>query len=111
MLSKFIAVCGFDCRNCPAFKVTQSNNSEEKKRLAQKWTKATGQKVNPEDILCDGCRAGGRLVAYCATCNIRTCVLSKGYAACVYCPDCPCDKIVQRKTKDMLKELKKKLGM
>jgi hypothetical protein len=109
MLSKFIAACGFDCRNCPAYKVTQSNELEAKKQLADKWSKANGQKVNPEDILCDGCRVGGRLVSYCASCNIRTCALNKEYFTCAHCPDCPCDKIVQRKTKEMLEELKKKL--
>ncbi len=64
-----------------------------------------------EEILCDGCRVqGGRLVAYCAECNIRACALAKGYPTCAHCPDMPtCDKIVQEKTRKGLRELKKKL--
>ena len=110
-LSSLVAYCGFDCSNCPAYKATQSNDIEEKKRVAEKWAKTTGQNMTPENILCDGCRAGGRLVAYCASCNIRTCAIGKGYITCAHCPECPCDKIMQRKTVEMLEELKKNLGV
>ena len=111
-LSKFIAACGFDCRNCPAYKATHSSDITEQKRVAEKWSKANGQKMTVEDILCDGCRVpGGRLVAYCAACNIKTCAQNKGYPTCAHCPECPCDKIVQRKTQEMLAELKKTLGI
>ncbi|MGD1118276.1 MAG: DUF3795 domain-containing protein [Dehalococcoidales bacterium] len=109
MLSDLIAVCGFDCSNCPAYKATQSNDEAERKRVAEKWDKATGTKHTVEDILCDGCRAGGRIVTYCATCNIRTCAQNKGYLTCVHCPECPCDKIVRPGTREMLEALKKTL--
>ncbi len=113
MLSDLVAYCGFDCSNCPAYKATQSGDLEERKRIAEKWSRANGQKMTPENILCDGCRVrGGRLVAYCAECNIRTCAIKKGYLTCAHCPDMPaCEKITQRKTREMLEELKKKLGI
>lgn len=113
MLSDRIAYCGFDCSNCPAYKATQSGDIKERKRVADKWSKTTGQKMTPENILCDGCRVqNGRLVAYCAECNIRTCAINKGYPTCAHCPDMPsCEKIVQRKTREMLLELKKELGI
>ena len=111
-LSDLVAVCGFDCSDCPAYKATHSNDIEEKKRVAEKWSKAAGHTVTVEEILCDGCRAGGRLVAYCAACNIRTCAVSKGYLTCAQCPDMAgCTKITRRKTREMLEELKKKLGI
>jgi hypothetical protein len=107
MLSDFIAACGFDCRNCPAYQATQSNDQAERERIAEKWSKANGQKMTPENILCDGCRVpGGRLVAYCASCNIRTCAQSQGYLTCAHCPRMPCEKIVRPKTREMLEQLK-----
>jgi hypothetical protein len=109
MLNDLIAVCGFDCSNCPAYKATHSDDEAEKLRVAEKWSKAAGKEVTTKDILCDGCRAGGRLVAYCADCNIRTCAQSKGYLTCAHCPECPCDKIVRRGTREMLAALKKTL--
>jgi hypothetical protein len=110
-LSNLVAYCGFDCSNCPAYKATHSDDQDERKRVAEKWTKAAGKPMTITDILCDGCRVhGGRLVAYCAECNIRTCALSKGYLTCSHCPDMPtCEKITTRKTRKMLEELKKKL--
>jgi hypothetical protein len=110
-LSKFIAACGFDCRDCPAYKATHSKDLEEQKRMAEKWSKAVGKPMTIDEIKCDGCRAGGRLVAYCASCNIKTCAQNKGYPTCAHCPDMPCGKIVQRKTQDMLVKLKKELGI
>jgi hypothetical protein len=107
-LSKYIAACGFDCRECPAYKATQSNDQAERERIAEKWSKANGQKMTTENILCDGCRADGRIVAYCATCNIKTCALEKGYPTCAHCPDMPdCGKITRRQTREMLETLKK----
>lgn len=110
MLSDLIAFCGFDCSNCPAYKATHGNDEKEKARVAKKWSKAAGKKMTPADILCDGCRVpGGRLVAYCAECNIRTCALSKGYITCAHCPECPCEKITQPKAREMLEKLRKSL--
>jgi hypothetical protein len=110
MLTDFTAPCGFDCRNCPAYKATHSNDNAERERIADKWSKANGRKMTPEDILCDGCRvSGGRLVAYCALCNIRKCARDKGYLTCAHCPQMPCENIIQQKTKKMLEGLKKQI--
>jgi hypothetical protein len=112
MVPKLVAFCGFDCSNCPAYKVTQSGDVEEKKRLAEKWTIAVAKKVTPEDIFCDGCSAGGRLVAYCVECAIRTCAIAKAYPTCAHCPEMlTCGKVTTRKTREMLVELKKTLGI
>jgi hypothetical protein len=110
-LSDLVAYCGFDCSNCPAYKATHSDDITEKNRIAEKWAKTTGKPMTPEDILCDGCRvSGGRLVAYCAECNIRTCAINKGVITCAHCPEMPiCEKITTRKTREVLEELKKKL--
>jgi hypothetical protein len=111
-LSKYIAPCGFDCRECPAYKASHGGNEEDKKRLVERWSKAAGKAVTLEETLCDGCVAGGRLVAYCADCAIRTCAQAKGYPTCAHCPEMPeCPKITQRKTREMLEKLKTELGI
>ncbi len=110
VLTDFVAACGFDCRECPAYKATHSGDEAEKKRIAEKWSQAAGKTMTVEDILCDGCRAGKRLVAYCATCNIKACAIAKGYPTCAHCPEMlECGKITQRKTREMLEKLKQKL--
>jgi hypothetical protein len=110
MLSDLIAVCGFDCSGCPAYKATQSNDKAEMARVATRWSEATGQKMTPDDIVCDGCRVpGGRRVVYCASCNIRTCAESKGVITCAHCTECPCDKIVRAEAREALEALKKTL--
>jgi Protein of unknown function (DUF3795) len=79
-------------------------------RVAEKWSKAAGQTMTVNDILCDGCRvSGGRRVVYCTSCNIKTCAQSKGVITCAHCVECPCDKIVRQNTREMLEALKKTL--
>jgi hypothetical protein len=110
VLSEIIAICGFDCRKCPAYKATHSNDKAEMERVAAEWSKVAGKKMSVKDILCDGCRVpGGRRVVYCASCNIKTCAEEREYITCAHCPECPCDKIIQRKTREMLEALKKTL--
>jgi hypothetical protein len=109
MLKDIIAACGYDCSECPAYKATHSDDAAEKVRIAEKWSKTIGKTMTVEEILCDGCRTGGRLVAFCATCNIKTCAQAKGYPTCAHCPECPCEKIVKRGTREMLAALKKTL--
>ena len=111
-LGKLVAPCGFDCSGCPVYKVTQSGDDEVKKRVAEKWSKTVGKPVTVKETECDGCVAGGRLVAYCAECTIRSCAVIKSYPTCAHCPEMlNCDRITQRKTREMLAELKKKLGI
>jgi hypothetical protein len=112
-LSPTLAYCGFDCADCPAYKATQSGDIAEQKQVASRWSKAVGKPMSIEQILCDGCRAGGgRMVAYCAECPIRLCAVKRDYPTCAHCPDMSdCGKIIQRKTRRMLVNLKKKLGI
>ncbi len=108
MLDDLIAVCGPSCAKCPAYIATHNYNQAALQRLADEWTKALGRTYTTDDILCDGCRTpNGRRVAFCETCNIRTCAQSKGVITCAHCPECPCEKVVSRHSRDILLELKK----
>jgi hypothetical protein len=110
MLHDLVAICGFDCRKCPAYKATHSNDKTEMERVAAEWSKVAGQKMTVNDIICDGCRApGGRRVVYCASCNIRRCAESKGNITCAHCSECPCDKITRPEAREALEALRKTL--
>jgi hypothetical protein len=110
MLNDLTAICGPSCTQCPAYIATESNNQVELKRIAAEWTKGLGRAFTMEDIICDGCRVpGGRLSAYCATCEIRLCAQGRGAVTCAHCPECPCNKIVAPPAIEALAALKKEL--
>ena len=113
VLDDLMAYCGFNCSGCPAYKATQGNDAAEQQKLAEKWSKSVGKTVTAAETMCDGCHiSGGRLVAYCAECAIRSCAMAKGYRTCAHCPEMlTCDKVTTRKTREMLVELKKTLGI
>jgi hypothetical protein len=109
MLDDLIAICGPSCAKCPAYIATHSGNRAELKRIADEWTKSLGRTYS-DDIICDGCRVpGGRRTGYCATCNIRLCAESRGNITCAHCTECPCEKIVSPKARQILEDLKKTL--
>jgi hypothetical protein len=110
MFSDLTAVCGPSCTLCHAYTATRNNDRKELKKIAAEWSKALNRAFTPEDIICDGCRVpGGRLSAYCATCEIRLCAQSKGAITCAHCALCPCDKIVAPPAREALEALKKTL--
>lgn len=110
VLNDLTAICGPSCAQCPAYIATHSNNKAEFERIAAEWTKAIGRTFTGDDIICDGCRVlGGRLSAYCATCDVRICAQSKGMITCAHCAACPCEKINAPVAREALAALKKSL--
>ena len=110
MLNDLTAICGPGCTQCDAYKATRSGNRAELERIAVEWTKALGRTFTSGDIICDGCRfPGGRLSAYCDTCEIRICAQSKGNITCAHCTECPCEKIVAPPAREALEALRKTL--
>ena len=64
-MKHIIACCGLTCSLCGAYLATQSNNDEERKKVAEKWSKVLNVEMKPEQINCDGCLSEGRLFFYC----------------------------------------------
>lgn len=88
-----IAYCGLDCGTCKEFLATQSNNIEELKQIAEKWSqvKEVNFTVTVDDVLCDGCRADKRKSFHCSeACKIRACCLKKNLESCIECAEFPC---------------------
>ena len=81
-----LAPCGLYCGVCGIYYAYKHGDERLKQKLAKAyWTE-------PELIKCEGCLSDNRFF-YCDSCNIRDCVLSKGFSGCHQCSDFPCDKI------------------
>jgi len=93
-MKKTIAYCGIICSECPAFLATQKNDDNERKKVAEMWSKQFNAEFKPEDINCDGCLSESeRLFNYCRVCEIRKCGQEKGVKNCAYCDDYACETL------------------
>jgi len=89
MLNNLIACCGLNCEKCDARIATITNDDELRKKTSKLWCEMNHtDQITPETINCMGCRADGVKFAYCSSmCEIRKCVMSKGYDTCADCAD------------------------
>jgi len=93
-MDEIIGICGLVCTDCPAFKATQKDDDEERRRVAEMWTKEFGADIKPEDVNCDGCVIeDGRHFNYCSKCEIRECGGEKGVENCAHCVEYSCGKL------------------
>jgi len=92
-MEKIIAFCGIVCSECPGFIATQKDSDEERKKVAEMWSKMFDTIIKPEEVNCDGCTVGKRLINYCRTCEIRNCAIEKGVVNCAYCDEYICEKL------------------
>lgn len=93
-MSDIVAYCGLSCTDCPAFIATQSDDDDERKRVAEMWSKEYGADIAPENINCDGCLVtDGRHIGHCDVCEIRKCGQERAVANCAHCNDYACEKL------------------
>ena len=93
-MEKMISICGLTCSECPAFIATQKNDDEERREVAEKWSKEFKSDIKPEDINCMGCIADSdKIFNYCKICEIRKCGKGKKVKNCAYCEEYACDKL------------------
>jgi len=96
MMEKMIAYCGLICSDCPTFLATKNNDDAARAKTAAFYAEKFGFNLKPEDINCDGCLSnGGKLIAYCKTCDIRKCCQDKNLENCSACDEQPCEKLVK----------------
>ncbi len=109
-MEEIIAYCGLNCSKCEAYMVTQKDDDEERKILAEKWSKQFNTDIKPEDINCDGCQTDtGRHISYCAMCEIRKCAKGRDVINCAYCEDYGCETLTKflKKAPEAKKNLEK----
>jgi hypothetical protein len=114
IMEKVIGFCGIVCDECPALLATQKNDDNERKRVAEQWSRQYSADIKPEDVNCDGCLSeSGRLFGYCKVCEIRKCGREKRVKNCAYCDEYACEKLNQffvmaPNAKVTLEEIRKK---
>jgi len=90
---RIVGFCGIVCSDCRVFTATQRHDAELKKEVAKSWSTET-EKLEPEDINCEGCFASGeKLLKFCETCAVRRCGYGKNVENCAYCDEFPCVKL------------------
>ena len=91
-----IAFCGINCSKCLTFLATQKDDDNERKEVAEKWSKEYKSDIKPEDINCDGCLATTEIIFnHCKVCQIRKCGMERKVKNCAYCEDYACEKLNQ----------------
>ncbi len=87
-MSTLIAACGLDCSKCEAYIATQAGDMLAFEAIAEKWRKEyNAPSIAADNILCDGCMEGGRVIGHCAECKIRLCAIDRSFKTCAECPD------------------------
>jgi hypothetical protein len=91
-----IAYCGLVCSSCPTFLATQNDDDIAREKTAALYLKKFALNFKPEEINCDGClSAGGKLIGYCQSCEIRKCAREKSIGSCAACEEQPCEKLIK----------------
>ena len=107
---QLIACCGLDCEKCDARIATINNDDQLRKKTAKLWSKMNQVLITPDMINCMGCRAEGIKAAFCdSMCEIKKCVVEKGFSTCANCPDinsCEKMKMVSTSNPDAMNNLK-----
>ena len=89
-----IAYCGLICSECPALIATQKDDTKEREKVAQMWSKEFNSEIKAEDINCEGCLSeSDKIFSYCMVCKIRACGIEKGVENCAYCDDYICENL------------------
>lgn len=87
-MEKLIACCGLNCAACEARIATLANDDEMRKATAEKWkTMFNSPEIDIASINCTGCMEPGVKLAHCSECQVRNCVIEKGFSTCSDCPE------------------------
>jgi hypothetical protein len=95
-MKKMIGFCGLVCTECKGYLATQKNDDNERRKVAELWSKMYNHDFKPQDVNCDGCVSEGkRLIGHCNVCEIRKCGQEKKIKNCAYCDEYACEKLNQ----------------
>ncbi|MCK4404418.1 MAG: DUF3795 domain-containing protein [candidate division Zixibacteria bacterium] len=93
-MERMIAFCGLVCSKCPAFIATKKNDDDERRKVAEMWSKEFKVDLKPEEINCDGCVVDSEnLFSHTKVCEIRKCGKEKKVENCAYCDEYACEKL------------------
>ena len=89
-MKKMIAYCGLDCAICPTYLATQKDDDNMRQQLIDEWKKNNKVDLKLEDVNCDGCKNGGRILFFCRHCRVKKCGDKKKVENCAYCEEYVC---------------------
>lgn len=109
---KMIAYCGINCKQCPAYIATKTNDNELRRKTAKEWGEIYNTGIKEEDINCLGCKNKLMLFSHCKMCDIRKCGIEMGVETCGHCSCYSCLKISRLhealpKEKELLDKIKR----
>ena len=94
-MDEILTRCGYRCDLCLAYRPAVEENPSNRQALSDGWFKYFGFRIEPENIMCDGCLADHpKLIDQ--ECPVRPCVLEKGLDNCGYCDQYICEKLKDR---------------
>lgn len=94
-MEPIITMCGYRCDLCLAYKPNVQKDPASREKLSDGWFKYFGFRIEPQDILCDGCMGTDPKLLD-KNCPVRPCVIERGLDNCVSCEDYVCDKLTER---------------
>ncbi len=96
-MDKLIACCGLDCSACEARIATLADDNALRAQIAETWrVQYNVPGIVPEMINCTGCMEEGVKIGHCYECQVRNCVISRGYKTCADCAQLDSCKIVSQ---------------
>lgn len=87
--------CGYRCDLCLAYKPNVERDPSNRQKLSDGWFKYFGFRIQPENIICDGCMVDSPQMID-QSCPVRPCVLSRGLENCSQCDEYSCERLNER---------------
>ena len=110
MGDEILTKCGYRCDLCLAYKPNVEKD-DQRQALSDGWFAIYGFRVEPADIVCEGCVSSGNPQLIDDGCPVRPCVTVKKLENCAGCSEYVCGKLGQRivDRQDLEKKLERKL--
>jgi len=94
-MEQILTRCGYRCDLCLAYRPNVEKQPSNQQKLSDGWFKYFGFRIEPQNIICDGCLADHpRLID--RSCPVRPCAIEKGLDNCSSCDQYVCEKLNER---------------
>lgn len=93
-IKSMTACCGLNCTECDVFLATKNNDDDQRKRVAEKWSREFNWNLRLSDINCEGCKKeNGQIFGFCNEYKVRACAKKSGIDNCAFCDEYACEKL------------------
>ena len=95
MADVVLTKCGYRCDLCLAYGPNVAKE-DQRQELSDGWQALFGFRIEPEQILCEGCVSSADPVLVDSNCPVRPCVVDRGIENCAHCDQFICEKLRSR---------------